>query len=343
MTGLSVLAEANAGFQFRAAANACLQMITGALDDIVLGNDACVDTRSAVYRELIGKARGAEDLLEEAGFVRSNDGRFFILPQDTDLTRARELVAELQEDPTSYVQLRDQRRSHTMRTARLASLAAERQLRQERRALADAPSVQGCAKELLRNKGPALQVCVRTLKTIFTNILSSPKERKYRRIRLDKPKLQADVVSAEGGLDLMLAVGFVVMPTAQGEYVTCPMETPLYMLRAGLDSLKSIQDLKWSQEEHILVDQRELVGLSIAYELLYEMGDIDDPSCNSMREERMRAHIGWKDTIQAALPPPANTLADLHAVMATDATAPLTVEERMDLRRKKQTMIERYQ
>jgi len=328
------LAESNRSVKFRAAADACLRIFRNALDEISRGCPFSVDRRSAVFRELVGKARGAEDLIEEAGFQLSADGHFWTLPEDANTSALRTLVAELSKDASCHLHLRDQRRSHAMRTSRLAAIAAQQQNRQESRALADAPTKDGVARDLLENEHGRLQVCLKTLRIIFTNILDRPDVAKFRRIKQSNPKLMADVISAQGGMEMLQSVGFVL----QGEHMVFPQETPLFMLRAGLDALKNVADLRWSRAERIHIDQREQLALSIAYELLYEMGDIDDPGCSSKREERLRAHLCWRDDAAPALPDRTNTLEDMHAIMALDSDGRLTVEQRMELRRRKLAM-----
>jgi len=189
----------------------------------------------------------------------------------------------------------------------------------------------GVSQLLLENDGDEMQTCLHTLRTIFTNVLTHPETPKYRRIKKSNKKLKADVLSNVGGIEMLRSVGFI----EQGEHIMLPMETPLFNLRSGLDALKASADLKWSQEEHKLNDQREATALSIAYELMYDMGNIDDPTPTSMRESRMRYHMDWKAGDSDRPGAVVNSLEELHAVMALEHGESLSVEQRMENRRRK--------
>jgi hypothetical protein len=59
---------------------------------------------------------------------------------------------------------------------------------------------------------------VGALRTLFFNILCSPEEEKYRKLRPSNPALQSRLLSAPGALPLLLAVGF----KEEGEFLVLP-------------------------------------------------------------------------------------------------------------------------
>jgi hypothetical protein len=56
---------------------------------------------------------------------------------------------------------------------------------------------------------PNAERAVPTLQTLFLNILCSPDEPKFRRLRASNPALQAKLLSVAGAVELLRAVGFV--------------------------------------------------------------------------------------------------------------------------------------
>jgi len=340
---INTFGECNTASQFRMSADALSDYLMAGLDGIEAGVPTVIDRNSAVFTELITKSAGAEYILLNAGFFFSPENQAFVLPGDADAHPLRWTLAGIRNDPTMTTQLREQRRGHALRMERLKSVKAQQEARQkgakDNKPVEPPATDNGVALKLLENDNHRLQVCLRTLQMILTNVLTHPDQPRYRRIKKDNPKLQSDIVTATGGIDFLKSVGFA----ESGDRIQLPMTTPLFILRSGLDALKSITDLRWAQEEHILADQREEIALSVAYELMYEMGDIDYPPPYSNRESRMRHHLGWR-AIKADEDEPeeVQTMEELQMVMANDGDEPLTVEQRMDLRRKKLEMLNRY-
>ena len=72
------------------------------------------------------------------------------------------------------------------------------------------------------------------------------------------------------------------------------------------------------RDERIHVDQREQIALSIAYQLLYDMGDMEPTDAKSNRGSRLRHHLEWRDERKTQLPAKVNSIEELHSAMALE-------------------------
>ena len=58
---------------------------------------------------------------------------------------------------------------------------------------------------------PSGAAAAEVLSRLLGNVLGSPAEPKFRRVRLSNPKIAAAVVEASGGVELLLACGFEIV------------------------------------------------------------------------------------------------------------------------------------
>ncbi|GLE04873.1 hypothetical protein PINS_up013854 [Pythium insidiosum] len=71
------------------------------------------------------------------------------------------------------------------------------------------PIENGAVFVLLRQEPPRAITAAETIMKMLKNILQSPQEDKYRRVRLSNASIQAKLVSVRGALELLLESGFV--------------------------------------------------------------------------------------------------------------------------------------
>jgi len=293
--------------------------------------------QSALFRDLVATVPGVEQILEAAGFVQSQNGLKLALESNANTRLLRNRLAELEAS--------DAIRKHRLRSTNLDEMIENSMRHQEqRRPELEGAQFKGVAADLHHDDLQCMAVCVKTLEIIIRNVLKHPDAEKYRKMSLTNERLKKEVLPAPGGLAYLTSVGFVLNP--EGTHLVLPRHTCFWKLRAALNALEQLSVNSVYKQFARAAEQEGLLALQTEEELLYEM--MGEPSPPPLGQESSRNYRLWHhleaplDEVDA-VNPGSPTLAEVQHVLGIDNSQKLSVEDRMELRRKKRQLVDAYE
>jgi hypothetical protein len=216
--------------------------------------------------------------------------------------------------------------------------------REQKNPESEGAQFKGIAADLHHDDPRCLATCVKTLEIIIRNVLKHPDGERYRRINLSNERLNKEVLPVPGGRAYLTSVGFVLNPAKT--HLVLPRCTCFWKLRAALNALEQLSVNTVYKQFARAAEQEGLLALQTEEELLYEMLGV--PSPPPLGQEGSRNYRLWHhleaplDEIDA-VNPGSPTLAEVQHVLGIDASRKLSVEERMELRRKKTQLVGAYE
>lgn len=108
-------------------------------------------------------------------------------------------------------------------------------------------------------------VILKIIYSILKNVEQNPNEPKFRKLKIENPKLKQMVLEPKGVLDLLKLAGFTIVSTLMSlqltfqteEFLVLPQDAPLKNVRVILENLENINIMKPAPQKEMSKEEQE--------------------------------------------------------------------------------------